>query len=98
MGLKIRFAPRALNDLSEIRSYLTQHSPLGAERVRVHIAETVERLSDFPRLGRATDEPDVRVLPLTRYPYVVFYSVMSDEVVILHIRHGARAPIDPSDL
>jgi addiction module RelE/StbE family toxin len=98
MGLRIRFAPRALNDLGEIRSYLTQHSPLGAERVRVHIAETIDRLSDFPRLGRATDEPDVRVLPLTRYPYVIFYSVVSSEVVILHIRHGAREPIDPSSL
>lgn len=98
MGLSVRFDQRALNDLQEIRDYLLHRSPAGAERVRLHIAETIDRLADFPMLGRATDEPLVRVLPLTRYPYLIFYSVLKDEVVILHIRHGARQPIDPSRL
>jgi plasmid stabilization system protein ParE len=40
----------------------------------------------------------VRVLPVGRYPYLVFYTLRDDEIVILHIRHGARAPIDPSEL
>lgn len=98
MGLIVRFDPRALSDLGEIRDYLVARSPTGAERVRRHILATVERLSDFPGLGRETDEPGVRVLPLTRYPYLIFYSVMKGDVVILHIRHGAREPFDPSDL
>ena len=98
MGLKIRFDARALGDLSEIRDYLTGRSPTGAERVRLHLMETIGRLSDFPYLGRATDEPGVRVMPLTRYPYLVFYGVVGNEVVILHIRHGAREPLDPSTL
>jgi plasmid stabilization system protein ParE len=37
-------------------------------------------------------------LALTRYPYLVFYAVVADDVVILHVRHGAREPIDPSTL
>lgn len=98
MGLTIRFEANALSDLEEIRDYLVERSPSGAERVRLHIMETVERLSDFPFLGRSTDEPKVRVLPLTRYPYLVFYSVLDSEVAVLHIRHSARAPIDPSSL
>lgn len=98
MGLIVRFDPKALNDLNEIRDYLIARSPTGAERVRRHILATIERLSDFPLLGRETDEPRVRILPLTRYPYLVFYSVMNGEVAILHIRHGAREPFDPSSL
>jgi toxin ParE1/3/4 len=98
MALSIRFDPRALSDIEAIRDYLIKRNPAGAERVRVHIVETIERLSDFPFLGRATDEVGVRVLPLTRYPYLVFYSVVNDTVVILHVRHGAREPVDSSDL
>ena len=35
----------------------------------------------------------VRRLPLGNYPYVIFYTVEADEVVILRIRHGARRPL-----
>ena len=96
--MKVRLDARAVRDLEEIRSYLVEHSPFGAERVRQHIAQTLERLGDFPLLGRATDEPGVRVLTLTRYPYLIFYAVLTDTVVVLHIRHGAREPLDPTEL
>jgi plasmid stabilization system protein ParE len=96
MALIVRFDPRALADLEAIRDYLVARSPSSAERVRGHLMATIDRLSDFPLLGRATDEPKVRVLPLTRYPYLVFYAVVDVAVVILHIRHGAREPFDPA--
>ena len=98
MGLTIRFDARALADLAEIRDYLVERSPVGAERVRLHLVETIEHLANYPLLGRATDEPDIRVIALTRYPYLVFYAVVGGEVVILHVRHGARRPLDPSTL
>jgi plasmid stabilization system protein ParE len=59
MGLTVRFDARALADLAEIRDYLVARSPGGAERVRLHLLETISRLSDFPLLGRPTDEPNV---------------------------------------
>lgn len=96
MALIVRFDPRALADLEAIRDYLVARSPSGAERVRSHLMATLDRLADFPLLGCATDEPSVRVLPLTRYPYLVFYAVVNGDVVILHVRHGAREPFDPS--
>jgi plasmid stabilization system protein ParE len=98
MGLRLRFDARAVRDLNDIRAYVGERSATGAERVRRHILATVERLSDFPFLGRATDEARVRVLALTRYPYLIFYTVLKDEVVILHVRHGRRRPIDPRSL
>ncbi len=96
--MKVRLDPRAVRDLEDIRAYLIEHSPSGAERVRQHIAQTIERLGDFPFLGRTTDETGVRVLPLTRYPYLIFYAVLTDTVAVLHVRHSARQPLDPTEL
>ena len=42
--------------------------------------------------------PSVLVMPLGRYPYLVFYEVVGDEVQILHIRHSARRPVEPDEL
>ena len=36
------------------------------------------------------------MFPVVRYPYLVFYEVINNEVIIHHIRHGRRRPIDPS--
>jgi len=38
------------------------------------------------------------VLPVLRYPYLIFYTVTNEAVVVLHIRHAARAPADPQSL
>jgi len=96
--MTVRLAPRAVGDLEEIRSYLVERSPGGAEQVRQHIAATIERFGNFPYLGRETDEPGVRMLSLTRYPYLIFYTVLDDNVAVLHIRHAAREPLDPRTL
>jgi len=36
----------------------------------------------------------VRRMPVTPYPYLVFYEAGDDEIIVHAIRHGAR---DPSD-
>jgi len=72
MGLTLRFDDRALDDLRQIRSYIAERSPSGAERVRRHIMHTIDSLADLPFLGKATDEPRVRILVMTKYPYLVF--------------------------
>jgi hypothetical protein len=50
----------------------------------------IELVAHFPGSGR--------VIPLGNYPYQIFYTCSGDELVILHIRHSARKPLDPSDL
>ncbi|SRR5258706_15870079 len=97
MGLNIRFDAKAVSDLADVRNYLVERSPQGAERVRLHILGAIDRLTEFPFLGRPTDAPDVRVLVLTRYPYLIFYAVAGPDVVILHIRHASRSPFEPPE-
>ncbi len=98
MGLSVRLTPRAITDLEDIRAYLEPRSPQGAENVRRSIEQTIDTLSDFPGLGRGTDIPDIRVLPVVFYPYLVYHAVVGDELVIAHIRHGARAAPTRDDL
>jgi toxin ParE1/3/4 len=95
--VKLRYSPRARRDLAEIADYLTALSPKGALSVERRIRKTIDLIMAFPGAGRRLDQqPAVRVMPLGRYPYLVFYTLREDEIVILHVRHGARKPIDPS--
>ena len=46
-----------------------------------------------PRSGRPVpDREGVRVAPLLRYPYNIFYAVVGETVRIVHIRHTSRRP------
>jgi toxin ParE1/3/4 len=97
--MKLRYLPRAINDITAIADYLSERNPSGARAVEVRIRAAADLLSRFPALGRELEQrPDVRVWPVARYPYLIFYSATGDEVLILHIRHGARQPVDPADL
>ena len=51
----------------------------------------VMRIGAWPESAEEVAErPGVRVVPLIRYPYKVFYRVTSDAVEILYIHHVAR--------
>ncbi len=97
--MRVIYSPRAIADLIEIAGYLIPRSPAGALAVEQRIRRTVSLLAEFPGAGCALEQRhQVRVMPLGRYPYLIFYSVSAEELVILHIRHGARKPVEPGDL
>lgn len=98
MAKRLKFDPRAIEDLQSIRDYLLKRSVMGAENVRAHIADTLDYLAHFPLIGRSTDHPGVRVLPLRRHPYLIFYAVLADEIVILHVRHASRRPLGADEI
>lgn len=83
-----------MEQLDEIYSYLEDQNPRTALRVKARIRRAVERLATFPYSSRETELPGVRVLGVTRYPYLVFYSVdeHAEEVRVLRVRHMARDP------
>ena len=99
MGLKVRLHQKARADLESIRDYLLQHADRSAaERVRVHLRQKIQRLADHPNIGTATSNPDIRIVPPTKYPYRIYYTVAGPVVVILHIRHTNRREPDLEDL
>jgi plasmid stabilization system protein ParE len=98
VALRIRFASGARDDLVSIRTYLMERSPRGADNVGIDIFAKIDALAEMPGMGVKTKKPGVRAAQLARYPYRILYRVDGDELVILHIRHTAQAPIDPTKL
>ena len=88
--MKVRYTAEAQADLNAIYSYITEYNPSAAHEVKVRLRERADRLGSFPHMGRETDQPGIRALADHHFPYLIFYTVMDDEVVILHIRHAAR--------
>lgn len=88
----MRYAPRARNDLVEILKYLDDRSPQGAHNVKRAIQKTIELIGQFPESGRAAGVQTTRVLPVGRYPYLIYWSIEAGEVWLVHIRHAARRP------
>jgi toxin ParE1/3/4 len=94
--MNIVYAPRALRDLESIGTYLIERSPSSAVNVLAAIKSTIDTLRFFPQIGRRVDAVGHRRLSVPRYPYIVFYRIAEDELLILHIRHASRRPIDPA--
>ena len=89
--MRLRFTPRARNDISDIYDFIAQHNPRAARAVVRRIRATCRLLAQYPGIGRETALAGVRMQMVYKYPYLVYYALMSDEVSILHIRHGSRA-------
>jgi plasmid stabilization system protein ParE len=72
---------------------------VAAVSVERRIRTIVELIAQFPSSGRMLEErPGIRVIPLGNYPYKIFYAVAGGELIILHVRHGARESIEPGEL
>ena len=96
MALKVRLSPFADADFAAIRAYLVPRSPQGAERIRRAIEATIDRLAEFPGIGRPAHIAGVRVVTVSGAPYHILHKVSGDELHIIHIRHSARR--EPTDL
>ena len=90
--MKIRYTPRARSDLQAIVEYLGDRSPQGMRNVRRALEVTIQLIGQYPNSGRLAGEQTVRVLPVGRYPYLVYWTVERDEVWIVHIRDGRGKP------
>ena len=95
-GAQIVWTRPADQDLDSIWEYLSQQNNRAAEQVQNRILKAVEKLSDFPYIGRPGHLAGTRemVIAQPRYPYIVIYGVVETaqptEVVIYRVFHGAR--------
>ncbi|HMK80873.1 MAG TPA: type II toxin-antitoxin system RelE/ParE family toxin [Xanthobacteraceae bacterium] len=90
--MRVRYTPRARDDLDAIHSYIKDQSPAAAAAVLKRIRTRIDRLADFPFMAPMTELEGIRGLSIGRYPYKAYYRVVDDEVVILHVRDTRRAP------
>ena len=96
--LKVTFAPRARKDIDDIHAWLCERSRTGAASVISAVRETSLLNGEYPQIGRNSDIEGVKLLPVLKYPYLVYYTIDRDEIVIVHIRHGARTAPKPGEV
>lgn len=95
--MKLRYTPDALAELDDVLTYIAARSEGSARVVQRRIKAAIDFLQDFPRAGRPTGLPDLRRIVVTPYPYLIFYNMTADEVIIVGIRHAARDPLSMPD-
>jgi hypothetical protein len=55
-------------------------------------------VAEHPFCGRQAGEPEVRVIPVGRYPYLIYWIIEAREIRIVHLRHAARERPETNDL
>jgi toxin ParE1/3/4 len=80
----------ALDSLQRVPAYIARDNPDAAERVRERILGAVRNLADMPNMGRPGRVEDTRELVVSGTPYIVAYTVLDDQVVIIAVQHSAQ--------
>jgi len=88
--MEIVWRPIALEDLEQARRYVAEHNPRAADRLWRRILNSVERLAMLPGLGRPGRVEGTRELVVPRTPYIVAYTVIGAQVMILSVIHSSR--------
>jgi plasmid stabilization system protein ParE len=94
--MRLRYTLPALADLTSILDYIVDRSPQEAARIHGRIQAVADLLLRHPLAGAVTDDPTIRRIPTTPYPYLIYYEATAAEVIIHAVRHGAREPSDGS--
>jgi toxin ParE1/3/4 len=95
--VKLSWSPRARGDIESIYEWIAPHNKRAAESVVAEIRKTGELLREYPGVGRPTNIADVQVIPVVRYAYLVYFTRVADEIVVVHVRHGARSEPTPEE-
>lgn len=86
----INWSILASNDLEEIVDYILVDNPSAALNLFETIKQAVEKLQDYPNMGRVGRVSGTRELVITNTPFIVVYRVQNNNVEILRVLHSAR--------
>ena len=89
--MRIFWLPEALGDLERLYDFLLDKDPSAAVRAIHTIGESVDKLIDFPEIGRPMgDESNRRELFISfgAGAYVLRYRIYRDTVFILRVWHS----------
>lgn len=91
--MNLIISPRAARRLREIQAHIALDADLNtALRVLLRIRQSVEVLTDFPRLGAEWNGGPTRALVVSGLPYRIHYRLLSDAVEVITIAHTSQKP------
>ncbi len=93
--MRVEWSQSAVEDLRKIAVDSRAFGDITVRSVESRVLYTIFRLSRFPESAqKVAGVAGVRAAPLVRYPFVIFYKVLSDSILILRIRNTAQHPWD----
>jgi toxin ParE1/3/4 len=91
----IKYTPAAVDDLDEIFSYISENNLSAAEELLEQINRQIFLLAEFPNMGAVLSDDDFTLIQrgyrfIVVPPYLIFYRLVEDTVIIHRILHGRR--------
>ena len=86
---ELEWSALARVDLLEIVDYISDDNPDAAQRVRDDIETNVEKLLNFPKIGRSGRIEETREL-VVRANYIIVYQEDAFAIQILRVLHAAQ--------
>ncbi|MDW5418432.1 type II toxin-antitoxin system RelE/ParE family toxin [Iodobacter sp. CM08] len=91
-ALRLRWLRKAIANLDAEAEYITQENPQAAAEMFAYVKAKVEDLVHFPASGRLGRVLGTRELVIDRYPFLVPYRVVGNELHVLRVFHTSRKP------
>lgn len=89
--MKILWTEPSIEDLRNLHAYIARDSEIYASSFVQRIILAVDRLADFPRLGRMVPEADEETIRELLYQnYRIIYRIKSELIEILTVMYGRR--------
>ena len=93
--VKVVCTTPALTEQTETLDYIQERSPSGATKVARSVQDAVARIVLWPLAGPQTEDPKLRRMMATPYPYYILYEPTETEIIIHRCRHTSRDPNAP---
>ena len=93
MGIHLTWSLLAEKDLQDVMEYIRSANPQAAEFLATGLIERIEKLIDFPEMGRMVPErndPSIREIVYRRYRIIYRFSASEMKVEIVRLWHAAR--------
>ena len=91
----IVFSPDALLDIERVREFLHINNPGAAKRAMRVIFDALEKMQEFPDLGRPTEDAEIRqiVVLFGSSGYIVRYKLLHEQgaLLVTRIWHSREA-------
>src|ERR1044072_3474782 len=95
--MKVAYSPRAVAQINQAFNYIARDNPTAAKAFLARVRTIASLLPERSGIGRRTSKPDVQVIGLLPYRYLMFYKVLprGDETAFIRVRNMSR-PAPPA--
>lgn len=88
--MTVVWSQRAIGHLSALRTHIARERPAAAASIATILLKSVERLAEYPNLGRVGRVAGTRELVVPGTPYVIPYRVTANRLEVIAVFHGRQ--------